>query len=298
MKFNKIINFALASLTVLAVSCTQDVTPTGNASVGFKDSEFKPGLGKEYIYVPIVTEGESTVYPIKVQIAVEEYTGDFAAVEDVDYMITSKEILIASPESAPTVEVKIINPEDADALYFDLKIVSQENAQSISNAKVAVRCEKSELDRICGKYVFDGVWAGEATKAEWVVSSDAGMLYLKGLVPGLPEDPGVMGELVDGVIKFNLGPGTSNILGAYNFNSIGAHYVIPVDGILSGDSISWETADHVVTATPSADYKSLTFDFAPGHGFIIALFAYPSLAPTDYYYDGPMVMNNNTIIKK
>ena len=86
MRLNKIMALGLMSAMAL-VSCQQTVTPTGDAAVGFASAEFESGLGSEYIYVPIVTTGETTVYPIKVNIEVGEYTGDYAAKEDVDFIV-------------------------------------------------------------------------------------------------------------------------------------------------------------------------------------------------------------------
>lgn len=61
MRLNKIMALGLMSAMAL-VSCQQTVTPTGDAAVGFASAEFESGLGSEYIYVPIVTTGETTVF--------------------------------------------------------------------------------------------------------------------------------------------------------------------------------------------------------------------------------------------
>ncbi len=296
MKFNKIISIVVASLAVLAVSCTQDVKPTGDATVGFETPEFNTGLGSQYFYIPIVTTGESSVYPIKVTVEVEAYNGEYAAVEDVDYMITSKEIFIASPESKPSIEVKVLNPNDADALYFSLKIVSQENAQSISQSTLMVKCEKSDLDRVCGTYVVTGSYNdGSPAKEEWVVSNDGKNIQLVGM---FNETQGyIEGELKDGVITFTLGAGTDQMIGAYNFTGIGNAFVGPGVGTVSGDKLIIEKTEHELQMVVSEDFKSLTLGLNPDQLLILGVYSYDDA--TSYLgYFKYMFLDSFTITKK
>ena len=86
MKLTKILAIALASVVAFASCGPQQVEATGDAAVGFASETLEYGLGSEYIKIPIVTTGETSVYPIKVTVDVAAYSGDFAAVEDVDYL--------------------------------------------------------------------------------------------------------------------------------------------------------------------------------------------------------------------
>ncbi len=295
MKLNKFISLAVASLSVLAVSCTPDVTASGDASVGFSGPEFETGLGSQYFNIPIVTEGKSTVYPIKVQIEVAEYDGEYAAVEDVDYMITSKEILVASPEATPSVEVKVINPNNVDALYFKLKIVSQENAQSISQDEVLVMCQKSDLDRVCGTYTVTGIdSSNSAVTQTWVVSNDGSKIQIAGM---FNEAGYIEGEMEDGVITFPLGSGTPNMIGAYNFTGIGTAYVGPVIGSLSADGVSINDGT-ALNMYVSDDYNSLTLGLENNQMLVLCLFTYDdACAFMGYLYDY-LILDEFTITKQ
>ncbi len=311
MKINKIFTIALASLAFFAVSCTPTVNPEGDAAVGFSGSEFESGLGSKYVRVPIVTTGETTVYPIKVQIDVAEYTGDFAAVEDVDYMITSKEILVASAESTPSVEVKILNPEDADALYFKLKIVSQENAQSVSQSEVLVKCEKSELDRICGDYLLTGQnHQGGAVKEVWTVSNKDGKVCLHAY--GLGEKVYITGTLEDGVITFPLGSGSNNFLGHQDFGApVYDCYMGPTVMFVDTEGyINLVETPHELKLKVADDFKSLSFMYGGvpegsiDAGLIIGLYTYDTAQTFTGYTvnlgSGPSsrFIDNNTIVKQ
>ncbi len=297
MKLNKFLSFAVASLSVLAVSCTKDVTPTGDATVGFKSAEFETGLGSQYFNIPIVTSGETTVYPIKVQIEVVEYTGDFAAKEDVDYIITSKEIYVASAESTPSVEVKVVNPNNADALIFKLKIASQENAQSISQGEVLVKCEKSDLDRVCGTYTVTGMYSdGSAANESWVVSNDGTKIQLVGM---FNETQGyIEGTMKDGVITFPLGPGTNQMIGAYNFTGIGPAYVGPgLGSVDASGNVSTVKEPHELKMTVSEDFKSMTLQLEAAQVLILGVYSYDDVQSYLGWYDC-LMLDSNTVSKK
>ncbi len=295
MKLNKFISLALASLTLLAVSCNKEETATGDASVGFTAAEFNTGLGSQYFNIPIVTEGETTVYPIKVKIEVAEYTGEYAAVEDVDYMITSKEILVASAESKPSVEVKVLNPSNADMLVFKLKIASQENAQSISQGEVLVKCEKSDLDRVCGTYVVTGAYSDDSAANEsWVVTNDGSKLQLTGM---FGETGYIEGELKDGVITFPFGAGTNNMIGAYNFTGIGPAYVGPGLGTLTSEGISIVNVPHELKVDVAEDFKSLTLRLETNQVIVLGVYSYDD-AQNYLGWFNCLILDSNTITKK
>ena len=294
MKLNRILSAALASVCIFA-ACQKVEVASGDAAVGFASAEFESGLGTEYIYIPVVTTGTTSVYPIKVTVEVEAYSGDYAAVEDVDYMITSKEILVASAESKPTIEVKIVNPQDADELRFSLKIVSQENAQKISQQTVLVKCAKSELDRICGNWTATGYNRADPQTETWKIFNEGGAPCISGM---FGETAGYMsGVFEDGKIIFEIGD-VNNALNAYNFNGIGPHYIVPIAGSFMNGETSLKR-DGQFIGTISADYKTITWTFPDGYdGFVLGLYTYPDGAPTGYYYKGPFVLTDNKITKQ
>ena len=294
MKLNRILSLALASACIFA-ACQKVEVASGDATVGFASAEFESGLGSEYIYIPVVTTGTTTVYPIKVTVEVDAYSGDYAAVEDVDYMITSKEILVASAESKPTIEVKIVNPQDADELRFSLKIVSQENAQKISQQTVLVKCAKSELDRICGNWTATGYNETDAYTETWKIFNEGGAPCISGM---FGETAGYMsGVFEDGKIIFEIGD-VNNALNAYNFNGIGPHYIVPVAGIFKNGK-TYLKNDGQFIGTISEDYKTITWTFPDGYdGFALGLYTYPDGAQTDYFYDTPFMLTDNKITKQ
>ena len=299
MKLTKIFAIALASVVAFSACQQKPVTATGDASVGFSSETLQYGLGSEYIQIPVVTTGETSVYPIKVTVDVVAYNGDFAAVEDVDYLITSKTLYVASAESKPNLEVKILNPEDADELRFALEIKEQTNAQSVSVKNTTVICKKSDLDRLCGKWSAKGVDTYEEVNFSetWTFFTDGGQLYLNGL---FGETAGAIAcEYKDGKVTWEFGV-VDNALNAYNFNNIGPHFVVPMGGVIQGDKLR-TYKEGTVTGTVSSDFSTIVWDiqktYGTNVGIALGLWDYYTGAATSYFYAGPNVLNNDTITK-
>lgn len=278
------------------VACQQTITPSGDATVGFASAEFETGMGATYIYVPIKTTGETTVYPIKVNVEVGEYTGAYAAKEDVDFMITSKEIYVASANSEPSVEVKIVNPSNADQLNFKLVISSQENAQSISQGEVLVKCEKSFLDRICGKWNVSGTLEGSAYKEVWTIGNDGGKPTINGIHG---ETQGSIVGTVDEdamTITFTIGEGSGNMTGAYNFTGLGTAYVGPIFGQQSSSGVSLASGDLV--GVIGDDFNTITWQIPSGYGIANGVFSYDDTMELLGYFVAPLFIDKNTITKQ
>lgn len=289
MKYNRI--FAAAAAILLIASCNPDKGPVGKASAGFASAEFESGLGTEYIYVPIVAEGEASAFPRTVTVEVQDYDGAFAAKEDVDYMITSKEIVIASAESSPSIEIKIVNPEDADELRFALALKGVESS-SETVSQTLVKCAKSELDRVCGTYNAAGENDGEAFSETWTIVNDGGQIGIRGV---LGETQGYLaGEYEDGVITIELGG--DNMTGAYNFNGIGPAYVGPYFGYVDGNR--YKIAGGSLVGKVSEDFSSIEWQIAEPYGIILAVFDYSGSGNVLGVFKGPFYINNNTITKQ
>lgn len=289
MKSTKILLAAFASLLLVA-SCEKTNGPTGTAAVGFKSAEIETGLGAEYIYIPLSVAGDATAYPCTVNIEVKEYSGSFAAKEDVDYIITSKDIVVASAESKPSIEIRILNPEDADELRFALDI----KGASVSSEMVAstlIRCAKSDQDRVCGTYSVVGTSDGAAYSEKWKISSDNGAILISGIYG---ETDGLVGTYEDGVVSFELGG--ENVIGAYNFTGLGVAYVAPAFGYEGSDG-KFKVASGTLVGKVSEDFKSIVWQIEEPYGLILAVYSYDDARKLLGVYKPALYINDNTITK-
>ena len=288
MKSTKILLAAFASLFLVA-SCEKTNGPTGTAAVGFKSAEIETGLGSEYIYIPLSVAGDATAYPCTVNIEVKEYSGSFAAKEDVDYIITSKDIVVASAESKPSIEIRILNPEDADELRFALDI----KGASVSSEMVAstlIRCAKSELDRVCGTYSVVGTSDGAAYSEKWKISNDNGAILISGIYG---EKDGLVGTYKDGVVSFELGG--ENPIVAYNFDGIGEAYVAPAFGYVADGK--FRVASGTLVGKVSEDFKSIVWQIKEPYGLILAVYSYDDARTLLGVYKPVLYIKDNTITK-
>lgn len=288
MKSTKILLAAFASLLLVA-SCEKTNGPIGTAAVGFKSAEIETGLGAEYIYIPLSVAGDATAYPCTVNIEVKEYSGSFAAKEDVDYIITSKDIVVASAESKPSIEIRILNPEDADELRFALDI----KGASVSSEMVAstlIRCAKSDQDRVCGTYSVVGTSDGAAYSEKWKISNVNGAIAIFGIYG---ETDGLVGTYKDGVVSFELGGG--NPIGAYKFEGIGEAYVAPAFGYVAGDR--FKVASGTLVGKVSKDFKSIVWQIEEPYGLILAVYSYDDARKLLGVYKPALYINDNTITK-
>ena len=288
MKSTKILLAAFASLFLVA-SCEKTNGPTGTAAVGFKSAEIETCLGAEYIYIPLSVAGDATAYPCTVNIEVKEYSGSFAAKEDVDYIITSKDIVVASAESKPSIEIRILNPEDADELLFALDI----KGASVSSEMVAstlIRCAKSELDRVCGTYSVVGTSDGAAYSEKWKISNDNGAILISGIYG---EKDGLVGTYKDGVVSFELGG--ENPIGAYNFTGIGEAYVAPAFGYVADGK--FKVASGTLVGKVSEDFKSIVWQIKEPYGLILAVYSYDDARTLLGVYQPVLYIKDNTITK-
>lgn len=289
MKSNKVILVACASL-LLAASCNKVEGPTGTAAAGFSSAEIQKGLGSEYIYIPISVAGDATAYPCTVKVEVKDYTGEFAAKEDVDYFITSKEIVIASAESKPNIEIRIINPEDADELRFALDLKDVQTPADMVSSTI-VKCAKSELDRICGTYVVSGTNDGSSYQENWKVTNENGKILISGI---FGESGAIEGEYENGLVTFELGG--DNMTGAYQFSGIGNAYVGPYFGYKTDDG-KYRAASGSLVGKVSADFKSIEWQIQDPYGLIEGIFSYDETRRLLGVYQGPFFIKNNTITK-
>ena len=288
MKATKILLAAFASLLLVA-SCEKTNGPTGTAADGFKSPAIETRLGAEYIYIPLSVAGDATAYPCTVNIEVKEYSGSFAAKEDVEYIITSKDIVVASAESKHSIEIRILNPEDADELRFALDI----KGASVSSEMVAstlIRCAKSELDRVCGTYSVVGTSDGAAYSEKWKISNDNGAILISGIYG---EKDGLVGTYKDGVVSFELGG--ENPIVAYNFDGIGEAYVAPAFGYVADGK--FRVASGTLVGKVSEDFKSIVWQIKEPYGLILAVYSYDDARTLLGVYQHVIYIKDNTITK-
>ena len=172
MKYLKIV------LTVMAVSlaissCTKTPAFEGQATVGFESEFISNNYGSDIIYIPVVFQGTSNVFPIDLDIEIvaePEYDGDgYPAVEDVDYYLTSTDLSFARPEDYDelvdengsvtiTKNLEVRYPDATkDELRFKLRInsTSVEGVQ-ITTSECVVAIAKPDVERLVGNYVVSG----------------------------------------------------------------------------------------------------------------------------------------------
>lgn len=176
MKYIKLALILIVA-SVLAISC-EPSTPdyTGTASLGFGGDTTRITFSDQYAtQIPVVFEGTSNVWPIKVNVeVVSDYNGDgYPAELDKDYMITSLEVFIGEPETYEdslrlvgkttiTKYVEVAFPDSIktmkDELRFKLRIASwsYEDAIDMTSQETIVIASKPAIDRLSGNYTFTG----------------------------------------------------------------------------------------------------------------------------------------------
>lgn len=311
MKLNKITIFGGVAAMLLASCQDSVVTPTGDAVVGFESTTVEAGMGSSYIHIPIVTTGETSVYPIKVYIEDGGYSGPNAAREGIDYILTSDEILIASPESTPSVEVSLLTVDDFDELNFDLVIADQENAQEIGNARVSVHCSKSDLDRICGRWYVTGdkledpeTGAMSEFSETWTISNEGGRPVITGML-GF-SDGEIIGYFNEETrnLTFYLGEGSGNMLSEQEDVNLsdGTHYDAAYVGpVLINSAMTSLRSSFELVGTVSEDNARIVWNIPSSFGIGLILFShddYMTVLGGGILADYPVFIDNNTITKR
>lgn len=310
MKLNKTAIFGCMAAMALASCQETPVTPTGDAVVGFESATVEAGMGSSYIHIPIVTTGESSVYPIKVYIEDGGYTGMNAAREGIDYILTSNEILIASPESTPSVEVSLLTVEDFNELNFELVIADQENAQGIGLDRVSVHCTKSELDKICGRWNVVGEKLEDPDTGEmseyseiWTISNNGGRPVITGMLGYTDaEITGYFNE-EERTLTFYMGEGCDMFtevedLTLTDGTVIESAYVGPC---LLNKTFTTLQASFTLVGTVNEDATRIVWDIQNNFGIALLLFShddYKTVLKGGVIMDKPVFIDNNTITKR
>lgn len=248
-------------------SCTKDTQAEGNIAVGFKNDVTKIRYSYDFNYIPITIEGASSKYPVKLDIKVTPTEGS-KLVEGVDYLITSKQILVQEDVSEVNVELRIENKKDAADLSFELEIINAENAQTVTKAKTLVNVQKTDYDHIQGSYGLRGYEYDQSGKSVFVyypitITNDSqANVDKKLLLDGWGKAPNtVFSFYVDyseGTKNLRIPMGMSNKYknNLFYFDGVGAMYVClcamhEIDG--------WDESS--IVGTWNSQYSAVNFDF-------------------------------------
>lgn len=105
-KIYSIITCLAVALSLFTSCSDEEKINTGNAQVAFAQSSLEVKESKGIFYVPITVSGEQNG-PIKLSISVS--TNDANCKEDVNFMITSKNLIIPENKKQVSVEIKAID---------------------------------------------------------------------------------------------------------------------------------------------------------------------------------------------
>lgn len=156
---NKIFSFTtlcLAMVFATLVSCSDDEKiNTGSATVSFTESNISVKESKGLFYVPISVTGEQNG-PIKLTVSVSSNDADCK--EDVNYLITSKDIIIPADKKQVSVEIKAVDDRKInDDRHFSLHIENVSGATvGSTNATANITLLDNDdipYERIAGTWV-------------------------------------------------------------------------------------------------------------------------------------------------
>lgn len=128
MKLAKYLLVVCLGLFLSACNSDDDWNTNSDVSVEMGESVIKTRENKKVFYVPLKVNG-TTNGPIKVKVDVEEISAS-PAVEDVNYYITSKSVVIPADSVEVSIEIVPVNDKELnDERMFVLSIVNVEGAK-------------------------------------------------------------------------------------------------------------------------------------------------------------------------
>ncbi len=269
MKLSKI--FVLASAVMAFTACSEDMewntTDTGVVSMGQETVTVKESKGR--FVVPITVSGERNA---PVQVTVEVVAAETnPAVEDKNYLVTSKTVNIAADAEAGEVEIFTVDDDDInEARQFTMTIISAKGAtidDSKKSTVVTVKDNDAEFyEKLAGKWTMTGVDA-KGNSLSWnvnvVAADEESEDYNKYLyVTGMMGYSWTMAKLT-----YNYDMATAE--GSVTFE-MGQLFAEDVNFGLGGlnDVYLYTVEEGKFTATPivgtwSEDFKNITFQEMP-----------------------------------
>lgn len=278
MKYIKLLS--IWALALLLFACSDD--DNGNKAdvkIGFAAAEQDYGYN-DFLYIPIKAEG-IVDGDINIEVDVKEYNGNFAVEEDVDYIITSKKLVLKKGMSEVNLEVKIVNKPDEARFVLSINHVS--HAEINENTKeTLISIAKTDFDRLTGVYDFAGT---ALTKTgifpiSFPLSVGIEKANEEFNVAGWngEDDPFIMEYDAD---QKQVSIPSINVMGAYNFE-VGPHYI----ALCTYNKISRQITGEPVVGTWDELFSEITLDNT--YGLVVALFTYPAGELTSYTY-GPRI---------
>lgn len=159
---NKIYSLVTGFLVALCVmtSCSEETNlNTGDAKVGFGETEYTIKENKGLFYIPVNVIGEQNG-PVEITISVSSI--DPNCKEDVNYLITSKTLTINAKKKTASIEIKAIDDRKInDDRHFSLNIESAKGASiSSTNASTDIIIADNDnipYERIAGTWTLSAV---------------------------------------------------------------------------------------------------------------------------------------------
>ena len=153
MKYIKSLAVMMVAMLTL-VSCESG--SVGKTVVQFADQQFDGGFGSGWLYVPLKLSGtEMNTANVEVSVSVVPTEGTYAeAVEDVDYQITSYNLVFRPGVEEAALEIQLMETDPMklpDVMEFKLAITAS-NTNIGANKECLVHLEKTTADRLCGQW--------------------------------------------------------------------------------------------------------------------------------------------------
>lgn len=280
MKYIKLYTLLMVSL-LFVTSCSNDDKGTSNAIVNLPTQAMTVKENAGIFYVPVKVTGDHS-NTIKAKFSVTAASID-PAVEDTNYIVTSKELVI--PEGVDSVNVEIRAIDDAvinDNRIFTVNLVSVEGANMGQNTATVVTLRDNDAnfyEKFAGKWWFEATTnKGDVKLAMTITAANEGdAKYDKVLNGSFSWDVGVAVPMsfpinysYDKTTKeryLGLQCDGSTIVGTYGSSYSWVFYMynesIDPENFLTGD----------IPGTWSDDYNTITFDknyvlylYQPGAG--------------------------------
>lgn len=278
MKYMK--RISILALALLMFSCSDDDKGNkGDVKIGFAAVE-QAFSYSDFLYIPIKAEGVVDG-DINIQVDVKEYTGNFAVKENVDYIITSKKLVLKKGMSEVNLEVRIINKPDEARFALAIQHVGHAELKE-STKETLISIAKTDFDRLTGVYNFAGTSVKDNTPLSFPLTVGVETSNEEFNVAGWngEDDAFIMEYDADNEI---VSIPSANVMGAYNFSGIGAHYI----ALCTFSKVSGQITFEPVKGTWDELFSEITLDNT--YGLVIALFTYPDGQLTNYIYGPKMI---------
>lgn len=269
MKYFKILMMLTAA--ILFAACSNDDESWGNpsnATVELEQSEIIVKEGKGLFNIPIKVKGENHGrVQVKIAVTASEENG---AEEDVNYLITSKTIIIAAEDSVGKIELITVDDDEINEnRSFTITIASAKGATIVEGTKTVVTLKDNDsefYDKLTGKWTMTVENSkGQTTWNVNVIGYEEGEDGYNQtlLVTGMMNYSWTVAELA-----YNLDIDTKKVSVAFVFPSLFAE---GVDFGLGGENevilYGADESDNFVTdplvGEVSEDFKTITFNEWP-----------------------------------